>query len=185
MGKPLFLIPLVPKQHGKYLTSPVPDQYPTSTLWDPDSPCSYREQQPAANHRSGARCYHSGLMVQEIHPASDELEAYSLGLSSDVDLVKVEEHLLICEQCRGEFALKKPAAVPDAGKWLRSVHITEDGAIFGSMHSRADGKWVARHWGRQLDGCRLFDSADEANAYLLESFWQMFSEHLCSGQCWG
>ena len=44
-------------------------------------------------------------MVQEGHQSSDELEAYALGLSSDADLEKVEEHLLICEPCQNELAL--------------------------------------------------------------------------------
>jgi hypothetical protein len=123
-------------------------------------------------------------MVQAGHSSSEELEAYALGRSSDADLEKVEEHLLICERCQDELALSK-AASSEAGKRLRSVHITEDGPVFGAMHGRADGKWVARHWGRQLDGSYVCDSVDEANAYLRESFRQMFPEHLCSGQCRG
>jgi len=45
-------------------------------------------------------------MVQEVHPSSEELEAYGLGWSPDADLKKVEEHLLICEQCQRELARK-------------------------------------------------------------------------------
>jgi hypothetical protein len=131
-------------------------------------------------------------MVQELHPPSDELEAYSLGLAADADLEEVEEHLLICERCQNELALtdrsvpemKKALASPQTGRRLRSFHITEDGPVFGAMHRGADGKWVARHWGRQLDGGRICDSVEGANAYLMESFHQMFPEHVCSGQCW-
>ena len=142
---------------------------------------------PSPATPSGARCYATirVSMIQEVHPSFDELEAYSIGLSSDADLLKVEDHLLICKRCQNEFALKTPTTVPDAGKWLRSVHLTEDGPIFGAMHSRADGKWVARHWGKQLDGCQICDSLEEANQYLTESFCQMFPEHLCSEQCRG
>ena len=139
-----------------------------------------------------ARCYHSGAMVQEVHFSPDELEAYSLGLSSDADLEKVEEHLLICERCQNELALtdqygramRKAVSSPQTGKRLRSIHITKDGPVFGAMHSGADGKWVARHWGRQLDGGRICDSVEGANAYLMESFQQMFPEHVCLEQCW-
>jgi hypothetical protein len=42
---------------------------------------------------------------------------------------------------------------------------------------------VARHWGRQLDGGRTCDSVEEANAYLMESFQQMFPKHECSEHC--
>ena len=52
------------------------------------------------------------------------------------------------------------------------------------MHSEADGKCVARHWGSRVDGGRSFDSVEEANAYLMKSFQQMFPEHVCSEKCW-
>jgi hypothetical protein len=131
-------------------------------------------------------------MIPELHPSSDELEAYSLGLSPDADLEIVEEHLLICERCQDELALtdqyvpamKKALASPQTGKRLRSIHITENGPVFGAMHRGADGNWVARHWGRRLDGGRICDSVQEANAYLTESFLQMFPEHVCLEQCW-
>jgi hypothetical protein len=131
------------------------------------------------------------MVPQQVHSSSDELEAYSLGLSSDGNLEKVEEHLLICERCQNELtltdqyirAMKGALASPQGGRRLRSVHITEDGPVFGAMHDGAEGKYVARHWGRQLDGGRTCDSAEEANAYLMESFRQMFPEHVCSEQC--
>ena len=130
-------------------------------------------------------------MVQEIHPSSDKLEAYALGLSSDADLENVEKHLLICDRCQNELALtdryvaamKKAAAALKTVKGLRSIHFTEDGPIFGAIHCGADGKWVARHWGRQLAGFHVCDSVEEANAYLIDSFRQMFPEHFCSENC--
>jgi hypothetical protein len=81
------------------------------------------------------------------------------------------------------WAMKKAVAVPEAGRRLRSIHVTEDGPIFGTIHSGADGKWIARQWGRQLDGGRTCDSMEEANAYLIDSFHQMFPEHFCSETC--
>ena len=96
-----------------------------------------------------------GSMVFEPHLSSDEMEAYSLGRSSDADLEKVEEHLLICERCQNELALtdqfiramKSAAAALRTGKRLRAIHITEDGPIFGAVHNGPDEKWVARHLG--------------------------------------
>jgi hypothetical protein len=131
------------------------------------------------------------MVHDEVHPSSDEMEAYSLGLSSDADLEIVEEHLLVCERCQNELALtdqyiramKRALASPQTGRRLRSIHITEDGPVFGAMHRGAHGKWIARHWGRQLEGGRISDSAEDANAYLMESFRQMFPEHVCSEQC--
>lgn len=120
------------------------------------------------------------FMLPTVHPSFDELEAYSLGLASDASLDKVEEHLLICEQCRIELtlsdqyvrAVKKAVPALKNGKRLRSIHTTDDGPIFGTIHSGADGKWIARQWGRQLDGGRTCDSMEEANAYLIDSFRQ-------------
>jgi len=74
-------------------------------------------------------------MVQEIHPSSDKLEAYALGLSSDADLENVEKHLLICERCQNELALtdqynlamEEAVATLKTVKRLRSIHLTEDG----------------------------------------------------------
>jgi hypothetical protein len=123
-------------------------------------PLQWSEPWLGATHPFAARCYDFGWMVFEPHPSSEELEAYSLGSSSDADLEIVEEHLLICERCQNELALtdqyiramKKATAAPETGKRLRSIHITEDGPVFGAMHTGADGKWIARHWGRQLGG---------------------------------
>jgi hypothetical protein len=126
-------------------------------------------------------------MLDEIHPSDDELEAYILGSASDTALDKVEEHLLICERCRRELAHSEQHVSTikrgGDGKRLRSIHLTVDGSIFGAIHSGADGKWIARHWGSQLDGFKNCDSIEEANAYLMDSFQQMFPEHLCSEEC--
>lgn len=124
-------------------------------------------------------------MVREGHPASAELEAYALGTSSTATLEKVEEHLRFCERCQKELAMQNAIAAPHNRRRLRSIHITEDGPLFGATHKRADGKWIARHWGGQLDGRRICDSVKEATDYLTESFHQMFPEHVCAGRCRG
>jgi hypothetical protein len=112
-----------------------------------------------------------------------------MGRSPHVD--KIGEHLLTCERCQNELALtdryiqamKRAAASPEINRRLRSIHITEDGPIFGTMHQREDGKWLARHWGKQIDGWRVCDSVEAAYEYLRESFHQMFPEHVCSEKC--
>jgi hypothetical protein len=130
-------------------------------------------------------------MLQELHPTSDDLETYSLGVSSEADPEKVEQHLLFCQRCQNELALSdqyiratKDAVAPfETMKRLRSIHITEDGPIFGAVHCGADGKWVARHRGRQLNGLRVCESGEEANEYLTDSFRQMFPENLYTERC--
>lgn len=34
------------------------------------------------------------------HPSDDDLELYALGRLTEPDLGRVEEHLLVCEECR-------------------------------------------------------------------------------------
>ena len=150
---------------------------------------------PEATRQATALCVVGGNIqnedVPDVHPSSDELEAYALGTSSDADLDKVEEHLLFCERCQNELALadiyvaamKNAIAVFTTMKRLRSIHITDEGPIFGAVRPAPGGKWVARHWGRDLDGSRTCDSLEEAKAYLMDSFQQMFPEHVCSDQC--
>jgi hypothetical protein len=130
-------------------------------------------------------------MSRDAHPSAEDLEVYAMGRSLDVDIERIQTHLLICDRCQMELAqsdhyiraVKCGAALLEATRQFRSVHFTEDGLIFGASHERADGKWVARHWGKQLQGMRVCDSVEEANAYLRESFQQMFPEHVCSERC--
>jgi hypothetical protein len=62
----------------------------------------------------------SGWLVQEGHPESDELEAYFLGTSSDPNLERVEEHLLICEPCQDESTMQKGVITFDNGRFPTS-----------------------------------------------------------------
>jgi hypothetical protein len=132
------------------------------------------------------------LPFHDEHSSAEDLEAYAIGRSSEVDTERIEIHLLICEPCQDELAQTDrylramqcaAAIVEESTRRYRSVHFTEDGPIFGASHQRPDGKWVARHWGKQLQGGHVCDSLAEANAYLRASFQQMFPEHDCSVRC--
>ena len=133
----------------------------------------------------------SFAMIFELHLSSEELRIYSHGLSSDAKLEETEDHLLICQSCQDKLVLacqdeqrvKLAADIQRSAKRLRSIHITEDGPIFSAMRRGAAGKRIARHWGRQLSGCQICSSVQEANKYLTESFQQMFPNHVCSKQC--
>jgi hypothetical protein len=74
------------------------------------------------------------------------------------------------------------ATVRRARTPLFNVHDTEDGMIY-SRATREGRKWIARHWGPQLDGMRVCRTMREANAYLEESFSEMFPEHRCTERC--
>jgi hypothetical protein len=119
------------------------------------------------------------------HIASAVLELYALGRLSEPVLGRVEEHLLTCEACRNEVAgydrvigALRVLLVP-----MSFVHQTEDGPIYSHATPGPDGTWVARHWGRELDGGRTCQTILEANEYLFVSFAEMFPEHECGPGC--
>ena len=60
-------------------------------------------------------------------------------------------------------------------------HDTADRFIY-ALTERKCRKWIARHWGKQLQGGRECRTMREANEYLATSFAEMFPEHrLLSG----
>jgi hypothetical protein len=122
-------------------------------------------------------------MAEEVHLAGAELIEYRLGTPFDTGLERSEDHLRACRRCQNELAMDNRSGIlGDKGR-LRSIHITDDGPIFGALHFCADGTWMARHWGGQLDGYKICDSSEEADAHLTRTFQEMFPEHLCSGLC--
>ena len=62
------------------------------------------------------------------------------------------------------------------------VHDTADGMVHSKVE-RQRRKWIARHWGDQLDGMRVCASLRDANEYLVTSFQEMFPEHRCTERC--
>ena len=72
--------------------------------------------------------------------------------------------------------------VPDKRKPLHIVHDTADGFIY-SRTEKQGRKWIAHHWGDQLQGARECKTMREANEYLQTSFEQMFAEHRCTARC--
>lgn len=74
----------------------------------------------------------------------------------------------------GLFLPQRPVSV---------VHQTEDGPVHLWASPGQDGRWRARIWGQQLAGTHQFQTLAEANRHLLESFLQMFPDHVCSSGC--
>lgn len=70
-----------------------------------------------------------------------------------------------------------------ADRGVSEIHFTEDGQIHLWASPDKDGGWRARRWGAQLSGARHFKTVEEANAYLQQSFREMFPEHVCTAQC--
>ena len=63
------------------------------------------------------------------------------------------------------------------------THDTEDGLVVSEAIRLGRRKWFAHHWGPQLDGGTTTTTLRQANAYLTESFQQMFPEHQCTERC--
>lgn len=65
----------------------------------------------------------------------------------------------------------------------RFIHETQDGLIVSETTRLGRGKWLAHHWGPQLDGARNTKTLKDGMTYLIESFQQMFPEHQCTERC--
>lgn len=112
--------------------------------------------------------------VTQCHPSDERLEEYSLDILLESSLGAVEEHLLVCDQCRARLEEIEP---------LKYVHHTEDGPVYARITRLTTGKVMARHWGQDLHAGRAFGSFYAAKQYLGESFSQMYPEHTCKGSC--
>lgn len=108
------------------------------------------------------------------HISHGLLEEYSLGNMAESSLAAVEEHLLICDDCRRWLEVIEP---------VNYVHFTEDWPVYSRATMLTTGKVTARHWGKNLDCGRECENVSAARKYLSESFFQMFPDHICKGKC--
>jgi hypothetical protein len=83
---------------------------------------------------------------------------------------EVDRQLSTCDCCQAR--LEKILLV-------NFVHYTEDGPVYSRATRLATGKVTARHWGKDLDGRRIF-TISVAKRNLFESFYQMYPERGCS-----
>lgn len=124
------------------------------------------------------------------HIDEARLESYVLGRLVASELGDVEEHVLICEECRNraEGLDSFIAGLCAANELLNSeplrmTHLTTDGPIRLRVDNAAAGGWNASFSGRQLEGGRWFPELREANEYLLKTFAELFPEHACGKDC--
>ncbi len=110
----------------------------------------------------------------EGHVSDGALEEYSLYKLDESSFAALEEHLLVCDFCRARLEAIEP---------VNFVHYTEDGMIFSRVTRLRTGKVMARHWGKELDGSKVFRRVSAGKKYLSDSFSQMFPEHSCDGRC--
>jgi hypothetical protein len=130
-------------------------------IYEPKPAVQLRSERPAMENATG-------------HLSDGSLEQYSLDRLPESRLAVVEEHLLVCDQCRARLEGIEP---------INYIHYTEDGPVYEKATRLTTGKLMTRHRGQDLHAGRAFGSFSAAKQYLSESFSQMFPEHTCNGLC--
>ena len=110
----------------------------------------------------------------DAHESGEDLESYSLGRLAPSRAAAVERHLLICQRCRAKLNAIEP---------YNFVHYTSDGPFYSRITKLRTGTFIARHWGRSLEGGKEFRTRKGAKAYLARTFSRMFPEHACTARC--
>lgn len=108
------------------------------------------------------------------HQPSADLEDYSLGRLASSRIPAFEQHLLICQACRTKLNAIEP---------YNFVHYTLDGPFYSRVTKLRTGNFLARHWGRTVEGGKEFRTRKGATAYLLRTFSRIFPEHVCTSRC--
>lgn len=108
------------------------------------------------------------------HLSDGTLEDYSLEKLVGPGLAAVEEHLLVCGPCRDRLERIEP---------VNYLHYTPDGPVYSRVTRLTTGEAMARHWGSDLHGGRIFGNVRDATRYLNDTFSQMYPEHICDHAC--
>ena len=122
------------------------------------------------------------------HVSDDLLERYALNRTSESETGYVEEHLLICDDCRKRF-IATEEYVTATQQALRAFvteliasHETKEGTV--NLFVRCVGdKWAAHIAGPRIEGGMTFDTREEAENHCRRAFQEMFPEHRCDERC--
>jgi hypothetical protein len=124
------------------------------------------------------------------HIDEDMLERYALRWADEAQTVAVEEHLLVCDQCRD--------ALIEAERYIGKLKpLLENTAVTVAEHSTPEGPvpvrvrraskrfWYARVVGAQLDSGIVCASPEAAMRDAVRQFAEAFPEHRCAAECKG
>jgi hypothetical protein len=118
------------------------------------------------------------------------LERFVLGRLAGRALILVQEHLEICEDCRSRVAATeafvnafREVASSLAADALDFVHQTSDGPVRLTARRATTREWIAEITGEESQTARRFDRVEEANAFLVRVFAELFPEHRCTAAC--
>jgi hypothetical protein len=91
-------------------------------------------------------------------------------------------HLFLCGECQ-KIVVTLDREALSYGRPLEITHATADGPIRLWVEQSLSGRWLARYAGGQLNGGQEFGSVESARTFALQSFDEMFSEHVCTHAC--
>jgi hypothetical protein len=122
------------------------------------------------------------------HATHEALEEFAFGRLRGAALTKLEEHLLICEECQDRLSELDAfvQAMADADGLLDYVafnHDTADGTVTLEATRLQPGVWEARFGGGNLEGSEMLPSLREAFRFLRRAFAEMYPEHRCTRHC--
>ena len=123
------------------------------------------------------------------HIDDGSLELFALGRVSQVEIVAIEEHLLVCLDCHERFlSIREFAtAAVDAARIttteLIATHHTEDGPVHLYVRRTGVDDWLATMRGEIIDGGVSAPTRQEAVDQSLASFRELFPEHRCNSNC--
>ncbi len=122
------------------------------------------------------------------HTEDEDLDRYALGSATPDAEAAIEEHLLVCEDCRERLIQTETliSACRGLRKALESgprdcIHITPSDAVKLFVTRDAEGQWVAYIAGHLLPG--RYTSWTDANLHVDLAFARFFPNHTCSTDC--
>jgi hypothetical protein len=123
------------------------------------------------------------------HIDEGSLELYALGRVSPFEVVAIEEHLLVCRDCKNqlatirEFAIAARQAAQVMATELVETHKTSDGLVHLYVRRTGVAAWVATIRGEIIGGGVTAPTREEAIDLCTRGFREMFPEHQCEGGC--
>ncbi len=139
-----------------------------------------------------AICFGGGVVgkTRKEHAAEETLEEYALGRLRGAALARLEEHLLICEECQDRLSeldtfLQGMSEADGLLDYVGFSHDTADGEVSLEATRLQPRRWLARFRGAHLEGTETFPSLREAFRFLRRSFAEMYPEHRCTRRCVG
>jgi hypothetical protein len=122
------------------------------------------------------------------HPGEGDLEQYTMSTCPEGRAEEIEEHLLLCEECRARLAaidrclLTFREAAVETLDDLHYRHKLRDGWADITV-SRSGSRWTARIWAPDVEFDRLLETFEEAFACSRNTFLELFPEHGCGPEC--